>query len=131
MRGGTAAQSRGDSLPWSGYGRESPTALKITQTPYAQAGSFGVTGAREAAADRLRGHPGRTRVPKMTDKATRSPEDLADTAAAQLAVRAEPPRARCGRHRHGQDQDAPADGRAALRPGRPGLPRRHQGRPVR
>ena len=44
-----------------------------------------MTGAREAAADRLRSHPGRTRVPKMTDKATRSPEDLADTAAAQLA----------------------------------------------
>ena len=44
-----------------------------------------MTGAREAAADRLRSHPGRTRVPKMTDKATHSPEDLAEAAAAQLA----------------------------------------------
>ena len=35
------------------------------------------------------------------------------------------------RHRHRQDQDAAADGRAALRGRRPGVRRRHQGRPVR
>ena len=30
IRGGICAQSRAESYPWSGYGRESPTALKIT-----------------------------------------------------------------------------------------------------
>ena len=50
---------------------------------------------------------------------------------ADPAQRAQPARPRRGRHRHRQDQDAPAHGRAAVRPGRPGLPRRHEGRPVR
>ena len=40
----------------------------------------------------------------------------------------EPPRAGRGRDRHRQDQDAAADRRAALRRGRAGLRRRHQGR---
>ena len=44
---------------------------------------------------------------------------------------AQPARPGRRRHRHGQDQDAAADGRAAVGGRRPGDRRRHQGRPVR
>ena len=44
---------------------------------------------------------------------------------------AQPARPGRRRHRHRQDQDAAADGRAAVGRRRAGVPRRHQGRPVR
>ena len=47
------------------------------------------------------------------------------------AVDAQPPRPHRRRHRHRQDEDAPAPGRPALEGRRPGLRRRHQGRPDR
>ena len=43
----------------------------------------------------------------------------------------EPARAGGRRHRHGQDPDPAGAGRAARRQGRPGVRRRHQGRPLR
>ena len=47
------------------------------------------------------------------------------------AADAQPARPRRRRHRHRQDQDPPAHRRAAVRAGRAGLPRRHQGRRLR
>ncbi len=47
------------------------------------------------------------------------------------AAAGQPARPRGGRDRHRQDRDAPGIGRRILQCGRPGLRRRHQGRPVR
>ena len=67
-------------------------------------------------------------VPAVRERGVRG-HHLPRGQGADPARRAEPARTGRRRHRHRQDQDPPAHGRAAVGPGRPGLPRRHQGRP--
>ena len=126
-RGGTVDHCR-VVYPWSGYGRESPTALKITEVTVCrdvpERGSDASARARlttvsentsTSQVDEIRaGYAFEGAVPRV-GAAVVDGTAHADAHGAHPAVGDEPARPGRRRDRHRQDQDPAADGRAAVR----------------